>query len=317
MEEVVGGSQTETNEVPTPERDAETEALYSSFGLTPTVEKKEIEFPDLTKSQQEEVIEEEPPAIEEQPKNFRTVKHNKKEVEVPEDQIDELLQKGLALDKERERKSEYEKALQRAAKLSGKDSIDDYLASLDKIEEQAKQRELDQFNELKQQLREDVENAGLDPDKVEQFLENHPLMKQAKDAVSKLEKQDGESKVAQERAALEKQWGELFAEHPDLANAEESEWLTPEMDERLKRGYHPLDAYKLAHADKLQTQSKKQLEQKLIKQQHLGTRAEVITQTSSVPDEPTLLPAQMSLAAEFGVTIDGVKQQQKTLDRRR
>src|SRR5438105_4724003 len=55
----------------------------------------------------------------------RVVKFNKEDREVAEEEVDELLQKGLALDKERERRSEYEKALDRVAKQQGyKDHAD-------------------------------------------------------------------------------------------------------------------------------------------------------------------------------------------------
>jgi hypothetical protein len=221
----------------------------------------------------------------EQTKSVRKVKFNKKEVEIEEGQIDEYLQKGLALDKERERKSELEKALQRAAKLAGFDSHEDYLQSLDKLEEQAKQREKDQFEDLKKQIREDAESAGLDPEKVEQFIENHPLMKQAQEAIAERDKREQESKAAQERSTLEKQWEELFTKYPDLANSDDAEWLTPDMDAKLKRGYHPLDAYELVHRDKILAEERSKGRQAAIKDSRLNKRAAVEKNVSPETDD--------------------------------
>ncbi|MEF3306675.1 hypothetical protein [Paenibacillus sp. GYB003] len=235
-----------------------------------------------TKEQEQDIDQEDeekaPPATEE-PKPVRKVKFNKKEVEISEDQIDEILQKGLALDKERERKSEYEKALQRAAKLAGFESTEDYLKSLDELEQKAIQREKDQFADLRKQLREDAEAAGLDPDKVEQFLDNHPLLKKAQEAVAQAEKQQQERSTIEQQAELERQWAELFTKYPDLAKQSQEgndEWITPEMQDRIQRGYHPLDAYELANRDKIIESIVEKDRQARLKQQRLNKRSGVL-----------------------------------------
>ncbi|MFB0847330.1 hypothetical protein [Paenibacillus oleatilyticus] len=257
--------------------------IMKSFGYDPKSPEEAPKEPEDIEEETEDE-EEETPAIEE-PKNVRVVRHNKKEVEVPEDQIDELLQKGLALDKERERKTEYEKALQRAAKLAGFDSHEDYLKSLDELEKQAKQREQEQFQELKNQLREEAENAGLDPERVDQWLESHPLMKQAREAISEREKMLQQSKEAEARATIEKQWEELFVKYPELSEAQDAEWLTPEMDAKIKRGYHPLDAYELAHKDKIREKDREKERQSIIKQQRLNKRAASLGNVAPEPDD--------------------------------
>lgn len=270
------------------------------FGLDNEVEQEQ----EITQAEQD-ADDNDPPAIEET-KNVRKVKFNKQEVEVEEAKVDELLQKGLALDKERERKSEYEKALQRAAKLAGFDSHDEYMKSLDKLEEQAKQREQEQFKELKQQLLDDAVDANLDPEKLEKYLDSHPLFKQAQEAISKAENVDKQSRLAQERVNVEKQWEDLFTKHPDLAKEEDAGWLTPEMDARLKRGLLPIEAYELTHKDRILSDERKKMEQSLIKQQRLNKRAKV--EGNVTPEQDDGVPNNVKGAfAAFGLDPNSAK----------
>lgn len=255
------------------------------------------------------------PAREQQETPQRTikVKHNKQEVEVDvsDDKLPEYVQKALALDKERERKSEYERSLDRVAKLQGFESHADLVANLDRLEQEAKQREEDRFKELRQQLRDEAEYNGLDPQKLDEWLDNNPLMIQARQAIEEREIAEREraKQTSHERWAAK--WQELYTAYPELSNdtiAEGAmpEWYTPDMQARIERGYDPLDAYKLAHHSHLQAQAKRQAEQKAIKDQRLGLRAQVETTAAAdlEPEVPEHLSSAFSL---FGLDPKAAK----------
>lgn len=252
----------------------------------------------------------EPPATEEAPEP-RTikVKHNKQEIEVDvsDDKLPEYVQKSFALDKERERKAELEKILDRAAKLSGFENHADYVANLDRLEQEAKKREDDQFTDLKKQLRQEAEEAGLDADKMEAYLENHPLMKRAQLAVLERQKLELEHKVEQSKQLEKQKWNEMYEAYPELVESSHlfdeggtPDWYTPEMQERIARGYDPKDAYELAHRATIQERSRKLAEQRAIKEARLGARSQVSGQESA-DAEPDVPPEVMSAFAMFGL----------------
>ena len=230
-----------------------------------------------------------PPATEE-PTNIRKVKFNKREVEIPEDKIDEYLQKGLALDKERERKTEAEKALQRAAKLAGYDKVDDYLANLDKIEREAIQKQKDHFSELKKRLREEAEENGMDADLLEEFLDNHPLLQQANEVLARQEKEQEVLKQRESEQNNVKAWEALFEKYPTLSEqiSEESgsaPWMTEDFIARINRGYDPIDAYEIVHRDSILAEERKRAEQAVKKQNRLNKRAKVEGQVASEQED--------------------------------
>lgn len=230
-------------------------------------------------SEEEEELEqsEEPPATEESKK--LKVKYNKQEIEIDEDKVPEYVQKGLALEKEREKKSEYEKALQRAAKLEGFDKVDDYLANLDKIEQQRIKQQEDRFAEQKRLLLEEAENMGMDVEKFSKYLDDHPLFKQAQEVLSKQEQEIQAQKQQKAEQVRVAGWQSLFEKYPDLAqelnDAGEASWLTAEMKSRLDKGYDPIDAYELVHRDKILEDERNRTKQDVIKQQRLNKRAAV------------------------------------------
>lgn len=334
-DEIVSGSQTETNDVEI-ERDAETESLYDTFGVRPQqAEKKDIAFPNMEQVEQQADEHEEgdelsdPPAIEEtktEPKKL-TVKHNKQDVEVDistDEKLTDHLQRSLALDKVREQAKQRETELDRAAKLLGYKDHAELTANLDKIEQERVQQQTDQFEALKQQVIEDLMYNGVNEEAAKEYAENNPLVQQARAALQ--EKQQAEQ--AQRQQTTEQQrltdWKQLYDTLPDVAESAKAfsegknpDWYTPDMQSMIERGYKPLDAYKLAHGDKITAQTRKATEQKLIKQQQLGVRAQVDPNTATPPDEASLLPVQMSLAEEFGVSVKGVQRQNQLLKSRR
>lgn len=325
MEDIVSGSQTETSEALEPQRDAETEALYDSFGVKPAGEKKEIEFPNLDEPTDDA------PAIEQKTEDEPTdsgkklvVKYNKEDVEIDENEVPELVQKGLALDKVREQAKQREQELDRAAKLLGYKDHADLTANLDRIEQEKVKQQADQFEALKQQIIDDLVYNGVSEEAARQYAENNPLVQQARTALE--EKQQAEQTRQQQTAEQERLegWKQLYEAFPDAAESaklfgegKSPDWYTPEMQSMIERGYKPMDAYRLAHMDKIQTQSAKRTEQKLIKQQHLGARSQVESNSAAPSDETDLLPAQVALAESFGVSLDGVRKQQKQIERRR
>ncbi|EHS59455.1 hypothetical protein [Paenibacillus sp. Aloe-11] len=260
---------------------------------------------------QEEIEpEDEPPAIADEPKKLR-VKVNKEEIEVDDDQIPELVQKGFGLDKERKRRTEAEQALQRSAKLAGYETADEYLANLDKIEQQAVQKRHEDFDYLKQQLREEVENAGLDPDYVERYLDAHPLLQQAKEVMERESKAQELQKQEAQQQQLLKGWEELFNQHPELVETappegEKPDWLTAEMDALIEQGYKPIHAFELTNRDKIIADERKRTEQAVIKQQRLNKRAQVEKQ-AALETEPEVPKELADGFALFGLNPAAAK----------
>lgn len=281
---------------------------FSVFGLDTPSDKT-----DTSDSQQDalEADESDTPAIEDAaPAKTIKVKHNKEEIEVDvsDDKLPEYVQKALALDKVRGKQTELEKNLERAAKLHGFNSSDEYLANLDHLEQQAQQRKQDQFKDLRDQLREEAEYAGIDPVKLDAFLDNHPLLQEANKAITEGQRAERERLEQLSEQQKNAKWNELYAAHPDLVESSKvideggvPDWYTPEMQTLVDSGYHPLHAYKLAHMDKLQAQNKKQAEQKVIKDQRLGLRSQVETEAYA-DSEPEVAPELASAFALFGLS---------------
>ncbi|CAM4098335.1 hypothetical protein L1N85_10720 [Paenibacillus alkaliterrae] len=315
------------------ERDADTEALFDSFGLAPKqAEKKDIEFPKMDEPTDPAIDQEDDPEVkmdeetEEKPTDTRKykIKYNKEDVEVEESQVPELLEKGMALDKTRAKLTEQQKAMDEVAQLQGYKDHAELIANLPKLREQHQQKEQEAYNQLRTDLREQAEDAGLDPDKVEAWLDNHPLMKEAAQTKRERENERAERQRQEDEQARQSKWSELYQKYPHLVDdsqaftrGEEPQFFTAEMKSRIERGYDPIDAFELAHRDTLSAQTKKSAEQKIIKQQQLGMRGHVNEQTATPPDEGSLLPAQIALAEEFGVNIKGVQRQNQLLKSRR
>lgn len=288
------GSQTADTQAPEDKNTAISEA-FEAFGIpTPQDSEKREQEPDTSL--------ENPPAKEDeesQPQKLK-VKFNKQEIEVDEEKIPELVQKGLALEKERERKTEYQKALDRAARLQGFKDHEEFLANLDKIEADAKKREEDQFKKLRDELRQQAEDAGLDPDKVEEFINNHPLMLEARQIKADNERRAKEEQKLRQQEEINRQWAELYQAYPEIVDdaqaftrGETPSFYTDEMKELVERGYHPLHAYQLAHMDKV----KEKVRQAEIKKQIYNKRSQVETETHEdlEPEVPEALASAFSL----------------------
>jgi|GEM_PF-5447111 len=292
----------EVTNAPTPPQVDETDELsnvFEVFGLTPPeLEKK-------THPEEQSEVAETPPIESSEPeKKGMKVKFLHEEVFVEEERYPELLRKGLNHDRIEGKISEYQKALDEVAKLQGFKDHNDLMQNLEKLKAEAKQREEDQFKQLREDLRQQAEDAGLDPEKVEQFIENHPLMKEARRIKAENEERAKIEKQLRQQQEIERQWSELYQAFPELiedakawTRGETPSFYTPEMQALVERGYHPLHAYKLAHMDKLTTQAKELARQAAIKEQMLNKRSQVETDTGGdmEPEAPEELKEAFAL----------------------
>jgi hypothetical protein len=310
IEDEIIGSQSEESEQH--DNDEGMGEVLSLFGIED--EEDEKSYNDKTPAK-EDVIEDK-----KEPRTIK-VKHNKEEIEadVSDEKLPELVQRSLALDKERERRTESERNLDRAAKLAGYKDHAAYVADFDNIEKQQQQKEQNAHNQLLAELREQAEDAGLDGDKIEAFLMNHPVVKEAERVKQERETERVQTKEQEAKRETEQKWNSMYSDPRVLAvfptivedsqafeRGETATFFTPEMQERIQKGYDPIDAIMLAHADKFQGLSKKKTEQRVIKEQHLGLRSRVET-TNDSDKEPSVPNALASAFAAFGLPVDSAK----------
>lgn len=106
-----------------------------------------------------------PDTVPNQEPKGRTVKYNKEEKFVPEEEIDTLVQKGLHHEVVQEKLNKAQASLLRAAKANGHETVESYLEDLTTRE--------------KQQIQQTIEDAYGDPEKMDNAIRQHPLIKQA------------------------------------------------------------------------------------------------------------------------------------------
>lgn len=309
IEDEIIGSQTDDESTQDNDIDASMDEVFSMF--------------DIKEEQEEQSVNDKPPAKEEVKveQRIEKVKHNKEETEVDISTTEKLhdhLQRSLALDKERERKTELEKNLDRAAKIAGYKDHTEYVANFDKMEQQQQEQDKNAYNELRQDLRQQAEDAGLDPDKVEAYLNDHPLMKEAQQAIQERDSSRLEQETQTRKQTIHNQWQELYKAYPEIVEDSnkftpeggKADFYTPEMESMVNAGYKPLDAYRLAHMDKIQTKTVKASQQRLIKEQQLGLRSQV--ETNAAPDNEPAVPTALANAFEaFGMTASEAKKYMK------
>ncbi|CAH1205660.1 hypothetical protein PAECIP111893_02388 [Paenibacillus plantiphilus] len=302
----------ETQEI---QMDAETESIYESFGINPT-EKKEIEMPTIPEPTD--------PAIgqveEDKPKTALKAKYNGEEIDVPEDQVKELVEKGMNLDKVRSQKTEYEKSLDRVAKLQGYKDHADLIANLDQLEAQQQKQKEQAFDEMQENMLYQLELNGISREDAVAWLEQHPTFQEAKALKESQQQSQQQQQVTSKWQALYDRYPHLLDDAQAFNRGEMPSFFNDEMRSRVDRGYDPLDAFELAHGtemkQEMQNKTKKQAEQSVIKQMQLGTRG-FTEQGAAEPDESDLLPAQVALAESFGVKPENVRKQQKLINNRR
>jgi hypothetical protein len=171
-----------------------------------------------------------------QESNYFEIKYNKEPVKVSYDEAPSYIQKGMNYDKVNQRATEYEQHLSRVAQLSGYQSHEDFLQALEEAE--------------KQQERQRYEDAGLDPDVLNQFLESHPDMKYAREMRAK----------EQETQQIASEIEQLKERFPDVR----PEDLTDELFQvKAQRGVPLLHAYLELNFSKLAQQKEQEAIQKL------------------------------------------------------
>lgn len=174
-------------------------------------DKKDLETkePDVKKDKQEPEEE------------FIPIKHLGKEVKIPKSEQQKYLQMGYDYQHVKGEAETAKAALQRIAKVEGFDTVDEYLAELS--------------NKEKTILAEKIEEAAGDPDKIDEVIQNHPVVKQTKEERRKLDYANTKSELSKDRffKELEPELDRLMEANPE-ANAGlvykviRSDYLTPE-----------------------------------------------------------------------------------------
>jgi hypothetical protein len=296
IEEEIIGSQTDES---LQDDDTSMDDVFAAFGIEKPEEKKEEEA---------EVTD---PAIDQKPESKKfTVKYNKEDVEIDEDKIPEYVQKGLALDKERDRRSELEKSLDRAAKLAGYQDHATYVADLDRLEQQQQQQKENQFTDLRSQLIQDYVDAGGDSQNIEAWLDNNPLLNQAKEVLDREQLRNEQEQIQAEANQKVQQYESLYAEFPELKGQVKqdggADWYTAQMHELVENGTPPLIAYRALNAESIADRRAKSATQRVIKEQQLGLRSQV--ETNTAPDNEPSVPDDLANAfAAFGLPPSAAK----------
>lgn len=315
-------SQSEEGQEQERHSEEEIRAYYEAFGIDyPSTESSKEEREDQEEDPDIDSGEEDPAIDPANPADIKglQVKYNGHETLVPDEEVRGYVEKGMNYEKIKGRNQQYESALDRLARQQGYKDHAELLDNLDQIEQAAVQKRKDDFDGLQQSLREDAVSAGIDPDVLDQYLKQHPLLQQAQELIQQSE----QSQVLQTQQAEQQQqveaWESFFRKYPDLAkevseDGTSAPWLTQDMQARIQRGYDPVDAYELVHRDKLSAQTRKQVEQSFIKNQRLNKRSQVETNPpgSLEPQVPQELRAAF---AAFGLDPAGAEKYAKNFEK--
>lgn len=112
---------------------------------------------------------------------FDDIVYNGETIKLPVSERKTFLQKGYNYDKVKTKADTYESALQKAARITGYESVDAYLEAVENAEKEAEAKQYQQ--------------AGADPKAIEKLLNDHPVIKQTQDYFNK-------ARIAEEKAAL-------------------------------------------------------------------------------------------------------------------
>ncbi|UKS25029.1 hypothetical protein LOZ80_25975 [Paenibacillus sp. HWE-109] len=171
-----------------------------------------------------------PAATQEAPKGL-TVKYNKEDRFIPEEEAPTWIQKGLNYDKVAERAKEaetYQQNLERIAKHYGFDSHNDYMKALDEHEHQLK-------------IQEEAAKLGVDESVIRDHLE--PMKKQ----IAQFEQEKEALRQERLQVQINSDIADLKARFPDFEQHQEKVF-----DLAISKGYRLEDAYKLAtYEDKI------------------------------------------------------------------
>lgn len=175
-------------------------SIRKAFGLP---EKEPAKATEPTEKPVEKEAKEEPKQEEpvKEPE-FDEILYNKQKVKIPVTERQTYLQKGYNYDKVKAEADTAKATLKKIAQAEGFDTVEKYLADLD--------------NREKAKLAEKIEEAVGDPDKINEIVENHPLVKQTKEEKRKLEFEKVKSEIAKDRffKDLEEQFNGLVDANP-------------------------------------------------------------------------------------------------------
>lgn len=180
--------------------------------------------PQMQEPATQEPIQSQEPATTQEP-NYFEIKYNKEPVKVSYDEAPSYIQKGMNYDKVQQRATEYENYLNRVAQLSGYQNHDEFIHALEEAEQQ--------------QQRQQYEDAGINPDVLNQFLEQHPDMQYAREMRAK----------EQEQRQIQTEVDQLKERFPDIQPSDLSEELFQLKEQRnipLLHAYLELNYAKLA-----------------------------------------------------------------------
>ena len=217
------------------------------------------------------------------PEGF-TVKYNKEDRFVGKDEAPTWIQKGLNYDKVHERAQQLEgqtKYLERQARISGYDSVDEYMTALDQYEQN-------------QQIEQEARRMGLDPELYAEHL--HPVKAELNEVKKQLQSFQQQQSESEKRTQSVAQWNDLYSAYPVLSETSQAfgegkapEWLTPQMQELVDAGYKPIHAYELAHKETLFRQKEQEVLANVT-----GRGAKQILPSVDQPNNMQFNPADMS-----------------------
>lgn len=193
-----------------------------------------------------EQVETEAPAT---TQNAFRVKYNSEEIDVPYEEAPDYIQKGMNYDKVHARAQEaeqYQSYLNRVMKLNGYETQEQLLNAMDEYE--------------REQERAQYEEAGIDPDKLNEILENHPDMQYAKQMRAK------EEEAKQYDETIQREIAEFKEEFPDL-----DEIPNDVLQLKEQKGLTLLDAYLRINYKNLAQQKEQEVINKIQKNQLSST----------------------------------------------
>jgi hypothetical protein len=171
-----------------------------------------------------------PATIQEPPKGM-TVKYNKEDRFVSDDELPSYVQKGLNYDKVAERAKEaetYQQNLERIAKHYGFETHSDYMTALDKFEQE-------------KQIADEAAKLGVDESVIRDHLE--PMKKQ----IAQFEQEKEALKQERLQVQINADIAELKGKYPDFEKHQEKVF-----ELAIEKNYKLEDAYKLAtYEDKI------------------------------------------------------------------
>lgn len=224
---------------------------------------------------------------------YDEIVYNKEKVKIPVTERQTYLQKGYNYDKVKTAADNANAALLKAAKIEGFNTIEEYLAELDKRE--------------KVLLAEKIEEAEGDPDKIEEIVNNHPIVVKTKEERRILEFEKIKSKLSKDRffKELEPQFDELMSVNPTASpelvyKVIRSDYLTPE---KLKE---------------LISKEKESVEKRVIADVHDKERRTAPTGGDTNDGVEVIQPSDFTkkLAGIFGVSASKVARRSHELSKR-